>query len=564
MQDNQQNAHSLHYKMYKSGCKWVFAGVAALTLITTTNAVAQADSTTPNQPSTDRQGTNAQPNEHTDLTAPASQQAQVTFMAQASAASAAPTSAAPVATSAPATNAAAQPAPKAEQAVVSVTNQASDQQKLANLHFSNNQQNQAFIQSVAGGAINGWNQYQVLPSVTVAQAILESGWGQSTLSTEAHNLFGIKGSYNGNYVTMSTREVNAAGSSYYVNAAFRAYANNGESVEDHGNFLYTNSRYHNLLGDTNANSVVHKLQADGYATDPNYANALINLIQTYNLTQIDQLAIAGFQPVITNPNDPQRNDQGQAGSDTGYYTVQSGDTLSGIAARFNSTANHLASLNGIANPNLIYVGQRLLVQDQTPAPSTTPTSDPAQPAASGPDTYTVQAGDTLSGIAGAFHTSTAALTNLNQLANPNLIYVGQVLKVKASANPTPATPATPAPAAPAAPTTTGSATYTVQAGDTLSGIASQYQTTVAALATTNGIANPNRIYVGQVLHLGDGANNSATPTRPAATNGNGYTVQAGDTLSGIAAQFGLNWHTLAATNGIASPYTIYVGQRLVF
>lgn len=90
---------------------------------------------------------------------------------------------------------------------------------MSTLHFSNNASQQAFIQSVAPGAIQGWNEYKVLPSITVAQAIVESGWGRSTLSTQAHNLFGIKGSYNGNSVVMRTREV-YGGRSVYVNANF--------------------------------------------------------------------------------------------------------------------------------------------------------------------------------------------------------------------------------------------------------------------------------------------------------------------------------------------------------
>lgn len=149
--------------------------------------------------------------------------------------------------------------------------------------------NIAFLNSIHDGAINGWKQYGVLPSVTAAQAILESGWGQSGLATQAHNLFGIKGSYNGHSVVMPTREV-YGGRSVYINDAFRAYANNSESVADHGRFLAVNSRYHNLLWQTDYRVVTHLIQADGYATDPNYTTSLNALIRRYNLNAWDNEA----------------------------------------------------------------------------------------------------------------------------------------------------------------------------------------------------------------------------------------------------------------------------------
>lgn len=144
-----------------------------------------------------------------------------------------------------------------------------------------------FLNSIHDGALNGWRQYGVLPSVTAAQAILESGWGQSGLATQGHNLFGIKGSYNGHSITMLTREV-YGGRSVYINDAFRAYANNNESVQDHGRFLAVNSRYHNLLWQTDYRTVTRLIQADGYATDPYYASSLNAVIERYGLTAWDR------------------------------------------------------------------------------------------------------------------------------------------------------------------------------------------------------------------------------------------------------------------------------------
>ena len=114
-------------------------------------------------------------------------------------------------------------------------------------------------------------------------------------------------------------------------------------------------------------------------------------------------------------------------------------------------------------------------------------------------------------------------------------------------------PSTPAPA----PTAPGNGTYTVQKGDTLSGIAAKLGTTVGALATNNGIANPNLIFPGQVLRVYGGQTNAAAPQ-----NGRTYTVVKNDTLSAIGAKTGLDWRTIANLNGIKTPYTIYPGQVL--
>lgn len=97
------------------------------------------------------------------------------------------------------------------------------------------------------------------------------------------------------------------------------------------------------------------------------------------------------------------------------YTVRSGDTLSSIAAKFGTNYQALASLNGISNPNLIYAGQVLRVNGS---------------ASTGSVYYTVRAGDNLSAIASRYGTSYQSIASLNGLANPNLIFAGQTLKIK--------------------------------------------------------------------------------------------------------------------------------------
>ncbi|KRM29155.1 LysM peptidoglycan-binding domain-containing protein [Limosilactobacillus panis] len=568
---NQQvNANSKHFKMYKSGRKWMVASLTAVTLLTATGVVAHADENNANdQPA-------AVSNVNTDSQAANQQSTAVNNVAPASASTAA-SQAATANTSATNQDNSAQAT--STQSFAAQTN--TQQVNLNSLHFSNNASSQRFIESVAPGAINGWNKYGVLPSVTVAQAIIESGWGRSGLATQAHNLFGIKGSYNGNSVTMPTREV-YGGRSVYINDAFRAYANNSQSVEDHGDFLYVNSCYHNLLGDTNYASVARKLQADGYATDPNYANALIRMVQTYGLNQLDSVAISGKTVINKQQND--NSSSSYAGS-TNYYTVHSGDTLSSITNRFSTTVNTLAHLNDIQNVNRIYVGQRLLVRQSAPVnnhnTTTTTTTTPNQNHTVAPvnnnntvKTYTVKSGDTLSAIANRFGMNYIQLAQINNIRNVNRIYVGQTLRLQAQVNNSTVSQPVhnntnnvkPAPA-PAPTPTTNNAAYTVKSGDTLSGISSRFGVSYEQLARLNNIANPNRIYVGQVLRVNGQAapryNNYSRSSATASVRG-GYTVKSGDTLSGIAAQYGLNWHTLAQRNNLQSPYTIYVGQRLAF
>ena len=207
------------------------------------------------------------------------------------------------------------------------------------------------------------------------------------------------------------------------------------------------------------------------------------------------------------------------------YTVQRNDNLTEIANRFGTTVAELVRLNNIANPNLIYPGQVLIIREN--GGSVTPPS--------GAVTYTVQRNDNLTEIANRFGTTVAELVRLNNIANPNLIYPGQVLIIRENGGSTPPS---------------GTTTYTVQRNDTLSEIAARFGTTVNALALANGIADPDLIYPGQVLVI---------PTGGCVDN---YIVQRGDTLSGIAQRFGTTVARLASLNNIRNTDRIYVGQVL--
>ena len=158
--------------------------------------------------------------------------------------------------------------------------------------------------------------------------------------------------------------------------------------------------------------------------------------------------------------------------------------------------------------------------------------------------YTVKSGDTLSAIASRYGMTVNALVTLNGIQNANLIYPGQVLRVADSGQGSTVSQK--------ATTTTTSGTYTVRYGDTLSAIASRYGTSTSTLASINGISNPNWIYPGQVIAVSGGSSTRS------------YTVRAGDTLSGIASRLGTSWTSLKAKNGISNANLIYPGQTLYY
>ena len=263
-----------------------------------------------------------------------------------------------------------------------------------------------FLSKIKVGAISGWHKYGILPSVTAAQAALESAWGTSKLSLPPNNnLFGIKGSYNGQSVQFPTWEV-INGQNVTVNASFRKYPDWNASVEDHGSFFHEGPRYLGLIGMRDYAQQARAIKAAGYATDPEYANKLISTIEYNNLQAWDNEAFTG------SPAPVQPTPQPTPGNQT--YTVQPGDALSVIAQKFGTTTDNLARLNGISNPNLIYAGQVLNVGGSG--------------GGSTERNYTVKSGDALSVIAQNLGVSTQHLINTNGISNPNLIYPGQVLK----------------------------------------------------------------------------------------------------------------------------------------
>ena len=198
-------------------------------------------------------------------------------------------------------------------------------------------------------------------------------------------------------------------------------------------------------------------------------------------------------------------------NNTSTHTVVNGDSLSEIAKKYNMSVDELMSINNLSTTT-IYIGQILNLR-------TSPNIG---------QTYTVVSGDSLSEIAKKYDISVDELMRINNLSSTT-IYIGQILNLGTSPN-------------------TGQ-TYTVVSGDSLSEIASQYNTSVDELMRINNLSSTT-IYIGQILNLNSQVDETQT-----------YTVVNGDSLSVIAKKYGMTIDELMHKNNLSST-TIYIGQQL--
>lgn len=151
------------------------------------------------------------------------------------------------------------------------------------------QEQKAFIERVGALAAADMQKSGVLASLTIAQAILESGWGKSGLTVKANALFGIKAgtSWKGRVYSAKTQECYDGVNFTTVTALFRAYGSWKESVADHSALLTGAARYKAVIGERDYKTACRAIKVAGYATDPQYADKLIRLIESYGLTAYD-------------------------------------------------------------------------------------------------------------------------------------------------------------------------------------------------------------------------------------------------------------------------------------
>ena len=420
-------------------------------------------------------------------------------------------------------------------------------------------------------------QNDLYASVMMAQAILESGWGTSTLSKAPnYNLFGIKGEYNGESINMETLEDSGGQNYYSINAEFRKYPSYAESLQDYANLLANGTSWNPTYyaGAWKSNAATYQdataYLTGRYATDTAYSTKLNRIIAQYGLDQYDN-----YQPVVEEeveepdagnidfetPTEtpelptvelPENTDEDTTEQETpteptedtedavtpttpetpetpvqagdAVHVVQSGDTLYAIAKKYGISLVDLLSLNKL-NSNMIYVGDRLVlpdsvvveeeVEEETTSPST-PTETPSDTTTA---SYTVVAGDTLYKIANANGLTTSELKSLNTLTS-DTIYVGQKLLLgKATTN----TPDTTENGSSSNTGQTTTQSYAVKSGDTLWSIANATNMTVIALKTANSLTS-DAIYPGQLLKTTGTSTGTTTPTTGTNTGTTGTTI----------------------------------------
>ncbi|MGK0551765.1 glucosaminidase domain-containing protein [Enterococcus faecalis] len=225
---------------------------------------------------------------------------------------------------------------------------------------------QAFVNEIATAAASVANANDMYASVMIAQALLESSYGTSALaSAPNYNLFGVKGSYNGQTVYMPTAEY-LNGQWVTMTEPFRQYNSYEESFQDHANVIRStissNGNYHYAgVWKSNTTSYLDATAAlaGRYATDPGYAGKLNWLIAAYNLTQYDWgSASQGQTNTATATGAATSTSTATTSSST--YTVVSGDTLWDIANRYGTSVEKLMATNGLTE-ELITVGQTLQI-----------------------------------------------------------------------------------------------------------------------------------------------------------------------------------------------------------
>lgn len=151
------------------------------------------------------------------------------------------------------------------------------------------QEQKKFIERVGALAAADMQKSGVLASLTIAQAILESGWGKSGLTVKGNALFGIKAGTNwtGAVYSGKTQECYDGVTFTTVTGLFRAYGSWAESVANHSDLLSCNTRYKAVIGERDYKAACRAIAAAGYATDPKYADKLVQIIEAYALTAYD-------------------------------------------------------------------------------------------------------------------------------------------------------------------------------------------------------------------------------------------------------------------------------------
>jgi flagellum-specific peptidoglycan hydrolase FlgJ len=211
----------------------------------------------------------------------------------------------------------------------------------------------AYIDAFSDIAMIEMRKYKIPASITLAQGILESGAGRGRLAVEANNHFGIKcHGWEGDKIY---HDDDAA------QECFRKYDQALSSFEDHSKFLTGRQRYANLfkLKEDDYKGWARGLRQAGYATDRQYPEKLIGLIERYQLYKYDEMVLG-----TTSKGDvfvESSNAENIAKNQSVIHKVQAGDTLYSLSKKYNTTVERIQHLNGLTSTTLS-VGQELKIK----------------------------------------------------------------------------------------------------------------------------------------------------------------------------------------------------------
>ena len=248
--------------------------------------------------------------------------------------------------------------------------------------------------------VNKEKGYPLFSSVVIAQAICESGWGQSSIMMKANAIFGIKAtsSWKGKVYNARTKECYDGVSYTDITACFRAYDSLEESIEDYFDLITGLSRYKKAIKSESPKACITAIKNGGYATSPTYIETIMSIINSNDLTKYDTYVpaenVENVENYVNNStildelvaktlrgdygNGEERKRKlgamynavqskinsmyGKSTKKETIYIVKYGDTLSAIAKKFNTTYQKIAKDNNIKNPNVIYANQKLVIK----------------------------------------------------------------------------------------------------------------------------------------------------------------------------------------------------------
>lgn len=252
-------------------------------------------------------------------------------------------------------------------------------------------------------------------------------------------------------------------------------------------------------------------------------------------------------------------------ADEAWYRVQAGDSVQSIAARFGVQANAVRQLNGMTAFSAIAPGQILRV----PLPEAPLAAAQSEPNQGTEQTHIVRPGETLQTIGQRYGVDWLALARANNMTNPNLIYVGQVIVLPSEARLDGASATQPGVSLPVRTARGGRAgrqfrLHVTQYGDSLSRIAQIYGLNAYDISALNGFRGDTRLYLGDLVLLPQSA--AAAPAVRSFSPSDGlrqHVVQPGESLAIIAARYGRRIAEIAAANNLLNPDRIEVGQVLI-